>query len=208
MDNAPEQAARSAAVANGASKTPEQAARSAAVANGAESAPISSADMEAEEAAFVRDLWGGGTVDPADMHPFPMDRGQSLEAARAAGFARAAPVEGEGDTPVAPEDAGEATPPAPAAPEIAYLVPPRREVKLDHPFRYGDREVRAIVIPEPHLGLKLDLVAGLLPSAFDLAWALTSEPADLLRALRGKDGERVLKAAVDALPPELRKAYR
>ncbi|MBB6308902.1 hypothetical protein [Xanthobacter tagetidis] len=175
---------------------------------GAENAPISSADMEAEDAAFVRDLWGIGQVDPADLHPFPMDRGRSLEAARSAGFASTAPVEGEGEVPAAPEDTGEDPTPVPSAPEIAYLVPPKREVTLDHPFRYGDREVRAIAIPEPHLGLKLDLVAGLLPSAFDLAWALTSEPADLLRALRGKDGERVLKAAVDALPPELRKAYR
>jgi hypothetical protein len=164
--------------------------------------------MEAEEAAFVRDLWGIGQVDPAELHPFHVDRGQTLEAARAAGFASTAPVEGESEAPAVPEDVGEDPPPAPAAPQIAYLVPPRREVTLDHPFRYGEREVRAIAIPEPHLGLKLDLVAGLLPSAFDLAWELTSEPADLLRALRGKDGERVLKAAVDALPPELRKAYR
>lgn len=90
------------------------------------------------------------------------------------------------------------------SPPIEYTRPAGVRIPLAHPFRIGNRLVEEVVIPPVSLGVALDVQMGIHATLLDILVAVTGEPIDVFRALRGGDEDLVLGSFAQTLPQSIR----
>lgn len=114
--------------------------------------------------------------------------------------------EAESKGSAAPEPAPE---PVKEIAQLDFVEATVKRVPLDFPFRLDGKVVEDIPVRRMTAG-RVDQFLKEHPngfSSFDVYAAMTGYPAAVLRGLMAEDGEKVTDAALDFLPPAIRRAF-
>lgn len=91
------------------------------------------------------------------------------------------------------------------APEVASLDyvdgAPGQTIKLDHPFNFDGRRIEEIIVsPLTTIETAQVIERNSAPDVYEFYGAMSDLPASVIRALRGRDGDRVTEAGYGFLP--------